>query len=461
MTQAMKRTNQNSIQGGTTMEEFQNTNSTEQKLYTSANTKLFTYTGSKAKYKAHFDSVHSKLDKGVKKVNTYIEVFAGTLASLFHNLHHIEAEKIVINDFNPRIINLYKQIKTNQKEVFELFNRLEEAYQSRVPKGLENLRLVPRDNRDEFIACKDFYYEARAMFNQTAPDLSVANAALFLFVANHNFNGMYTESKKTGYNVSFNWSSKKINLEKIETSINNLHKFFTENNVLFENMDAFELIKKYEIEDTFIYLDPPYSDSTIQYQEGVSNFNAIQTHLNLIDACDKYKYVMYSNAHEDIFTNKFDSHMNFSRTNRISTDKSTKSNLEILAIKTNIQEVKAISILEIIEQFNEEFIPVNVVETKKSASAITPSIKTKIDTPINNITKKQQPLKVGTAFSGIGAPEQALKEMGIEHTDMYMIEVDKFARLTYMANHSIKNVYEDITTIEPKKLPYVDLFVFG
>ena len=71
MTQVMKRPNQNSIQGGTTMEVFQNTNPTEQELYTSENTKLFSYTGSKAKYKEHFDSVHSKLDKGVKKVNTY------------------------------------------------------------------------------------------------------------------------------------------------------------------------------------------------------------------------------------------------------------------------------------------------------------------------------------------------------------------------------------------------------
>lgn len=463
MTQAMKRPNQNSIKGGATMEALENTNPTEQKSYTAENTKLFSYTGSKAKYKAHFDSVHSKLDKGVKKVNTYIEVFAGTLASMFHNLHHIEAQRIIINDFNPRIINLYKQIKSNPTEVFELYNRLEETYQSRVPKHLENLKLVPRDDRDKFIACKDFYYEARAMFNQTAPEMSVVNAALFLFVANHNFNGMYTESKKTGYNVSFNWSSKKINLEQIETAIDNLHKFFTQNNVVFENIDAFELIKKYvdEAEDTFIYLDPPYSDSTIQYQEGVSNFNAIQTHLNLIDACNKYKYVMYSNAHEDIFTNKFDSHMNFSRTNRISTDKSTKSNLEILAIKTNIKEVKAISILEIIEQFNEEFVPANTVETKKSISAITPSINTKIDTPTNNVIKNQPPLKVGTAFSGIGAPEQALKEMDIKYTNEYMIEIDKFARKTYLVNHSVKNIYEDITTIEPKTLPYVDLFVFG
>jgi len=82
-------------------------------------------------------------------------------------------------------------------------------------------------------------------------------------------------------------------------------------------------------------------------------------------------------------------------------------------------------------------------------------------TPVNNILNKRPSLKVGTGFSGIGSPEQGLKEMNIDFVNEFMIEIDKFSRQTYQHNHSVNNVYTDITTINPKELPSIDLFVFG
>ena len=70
-------------------------------------------------------------------------------------------------------------------------------------------------------------------------------------------------------------------------------------------------------------------------------------------------------------------------------------------------------------------------------------------------------LKVGTAFSGIGAPEQALKNLGIPHVVKWACEVDKFAKLTWNANHTCERWHDDITTLKPADLPPVDLFVFG
>jgi len=81
--------------------------------------------------------------------------------------------------------------------------------------------------------------------------------------------------------------------------------------------------------------------------------------------------------------------------------------------------------------------------------------------PVNNISNKKPLLKVGTGFSGIGAPEQGLKEMNIDYVNEFMIEIDKFSRQTYQHNHSVNNVYTDIRTINPKELPDIDLFVFG
>lgn len=70
-------------------------------------------------------------------------------------------------------------------------------------------------------------------------------------------------------------------------------------------------------------------------------------------------------------------------------------------------------------------------------------------------------LKVGTFCSGIGSPEQALKNLNINHSVEFACEIDKFARITYEANHAAKNFYQDLTKLDFNTLPDVDLFVAG
>ena len=70
-------------------------------------------------------------------------------------------------------------------------------------------------------------------------------------------------------------------------------------------------------------------------------------------------------------------------------------------------------------------------------------------------------MKVGTFFSGVGSPEQAFKNLGIEHEIEFACEIDKYAKATYLKNFKPKLFAEDITTLDMKKLPYVDLLVFG
>lgn len=82
-------------------------------------------------------------------------------------------------------------------------------------------------------------------------------------------------------------------------------------------------------------------------------------------------------------------------------------------------------------------------------------------TPVNTTDFKSATLKVGTAFSGIGAFEESLKQLGINHENKFMIEIDKFARQTYLANHDVDNVYDDITKLDPAELDDIDIFVFG
>jgi DNA (cytosine-5)-methyltransferase 1 len=70
-------------------------------------------------------------------------------------------------------------------------------------------------------------------------------------------------------------------------------------------------------------------------------------------------------------------------------------------------------------------------------------------------------MKVGTDFSGIGAPEMALKYLGIDFESVFACEIDKYARQSYKQLHNPKKFYKDITTRNHKEVEQLDLYVAG
>ena len=70
-------------------------------------------------------------------------------------------------------------------------------------------------------------------------------------------------------------------------------------------------------------------------------------------------------------------------------------------------------------------------------------------------------IKLGTTFSGIGAPEQALKNLNINFSCEWACDIDKFCKQTYLANHECKTWYDDITKIDIENLSDIDLYIFG
>lgn len=70
-------------------------------------------------------------------------------------------------------------------------------------------------------------------------------------------------------------------------------------------------------------------------------------------------------------------------------------------------------------------------------------------------------MKVGTDFSGIGAPEMALKYLGIDFKSMFACEIDKYARQSFKQLHNPKTIYNDITKRNHKEVEQLDLYVAG
>lgn len=288
--------------------------------------KLFPYSGSKHKYRAQLQNVVSKLN--VKKVSTYIEPFAGSLGSFFHIIEMIEADNIILNDINRKMTNIYQQIQDNPKQVAHAYSKLEDMFQSFLPDGYKTT--VPKDKRHLMIDARDFYHSVRDYINDA--DFTANHAAAMIFVLNHNFNGLYNESKKGRFNGSFNWNAKRINYVDMSALIQQMHEILSTKNVEIYTMDVFELLHQFNDPDTFIYLDPPYIDNTIKYVADGFDLS-LHNQMKLVQMTNKYNYVMYSNHHHEAFASFFGNYVNFNRTNKIS--KTTKKPAEIMAYKIN------------------------------------------------------------------------------------------------------------------------------
>jgi len=70
-------------------------------------------------------------------------------------------------------------------------------------------------------------------------------------------------------------------------------------------------------------------------------------------------------------------------------------------------------------------------------------------------------MKIGTDFSGIGAPEMALKYLGIDLDSIFACEIDKYARQSFKQLHNPQTFYNDITTRNHKEVEKLDLYVAG
>jgi DNA (cytosine-5)-methyltransferase 1 len=72
-------------------------------------------------------------------------------------------------------------------------------------------------------------------------------------------------------------------------------------------------------------------------------------------------------------------------------------------------------------------------------------------------------VKVVTLCSGIGAPEVALKRIGIKHTVKMICEIDPEVMKTYNANHKYQKYFPDVRKIKKKQIKKVkaDIVIFG
>lgn len=70
-------------------------------------------------------------------------------------------------------------------------------------------------------------------------------------------------------------------------------------------------------------------------------------------------------------------------------------------------------------------------------------------------------VKLFESFSGVGTQAMALKRLGVKVTHVGISEIDKHAITSYNAIHGEVKNYGDISKINGKDIPYVDIFTWS
>ena len=71
-------------------------------------------------------------------------------------------------------------------------------------------------------------------------------------------------------------------------------------------------------------------------------------------------------------------------------------------------------------------------------------------------------IRIATAFSGIGSPEMALKQLEYDHEVVFACEIDKFARQSYKAIYEpTHDFHTDVREVDGTSYKDIDLFVWG
>jgi DNA adenine methylase len=220
-----------------------------------------------------------------KNFNNYYEPFLGS-SVVYLNMPF--KNKAYINDFNPDLINIYNQIKSNPKKLINLLKKYKKEYSSSSDK-------------------KDYYLKKRERFNKIKDKMNVERAALYIYINKCGFNGIMQINKYGNCTTGFG----KMNNPKIvdETNVINFNKYINTNTTI-KNSDYSEFLINCKKGD-FVYMDPPYvpcdkKQYTIKYIKDGWKEKDFEKLVEVFKELDKKEcYVMLSNSNCKFIREKF------------------------------------------------------------------------------------------------------------------------------------------------------------
>lgn len=196
-----------------------------------------------------------------KNYSTYVEPFIGGGAVLFE----LQPKKVIMNDYNSELINVYNVIKDHPEEL------------------IKELQFHKENNTAEYFYMVREYDRNIEIFSQMT---IVQKAARIIYLNKTCYNGLYRVNSAGQFNSPYG-KYKNPNIVN-ELVVRAMSKYFNENSITIKNGDYKEVLKGLR-KGTFVYLDPPYmpistSSSFTGYTE--NGFNEDKQR-ELKEECDK------------------------------------------------------------------------------------------------------------------------------------------------------------------------------
>lgn len=182
-----------------------------------------------------------------KNINTFVDLFCGSsIVSM-----NVEANKYILNDFDENVYNLYKMFKYHKYEdiISHVLNNI---------NYFQLKRVGVKQNTEESDIYKERYIKLREKANNTKDIKDLYSCIFYAFSQQMRFNN------NGSFNMPFgNGAFTKQNEEYIKNGC----LFFSKENVSIYNQDFRKFKVSFLSSNDFVYLDPPYFNTTATYNE--------------------------------------------------------------------------------------------------------------------------------------------------------------------------------------------------
>jgi DNA adenine methylase len=201
-------------------------------------------------------SIIELLPKNIGQYN-YVEPFIGGGAVLFN----LQPKKVIINDLNSELINVYTVIKNN----------------------LDTLIVDLKKHKNE----ADYFYQIRSLDrNKNYAKLSdIEKASRIIYLNKTCYNGLYRVNNAGEFNAPFGRYANPNIVN--EATLKAVHKYLNSIDIQIMNTDYENVLQNLD-KNVFVYLDPPYhpvseTSFTGYIQAGWNIYDQIR----LRDACNE------------------------------------------------------------------------------------------------------------------------------------------------------------------------------
>ena len=189
------------------------------------------------------------------KINTFYDLFGGS-GCMSAN---VEANRIVYNEINENIVELYKLFLKYTPE--EIDSRIR-SYIKEYDLNTEGTDV--RQNNPDIKEIRDYYNKNyvsfRKAYNESERDYLMLYTLTF-----YSFSNLIRFNQKSDFNMPF---GNQCYHEKNYENIKEWCALIKDKNIEVKQEDAFEILQDTIFnKDDFIYLDPPYHNTTAIYNE--------------------------------------------------------------------------------------------------------------------------------------------------------------------------------------------------